>query len=97
MTRADGPPNPDVKLFLKRELKRRRKQNPNYSMRAFSSFFGVTHSYISKVLKGRRIISDSMLEKIGKRLGLDSKLMEQLKRALIESRQHRRKKRKFRN
>jgi uncharacterized protein (TIGR02147 family) len=63
--------NINFNIFLKEELKRRKVNNPGYSMRAFSKQLGLSSSFISKVLSGQKNISEETLLQISSRLNLD--------------------------
>jgi transcriptional regulator with XRE-family HTH domain len=82
----------DVRKLLQQELQRRCRDNPQYSMRAMAGFLGVSYSYLSKVLRGRSMVSDPMLEEIGRRLELKPEVLQALKAALEKRRQVRRRK-----
>lgn len=62
--------NSDFRLALQRELIRRCKLNPKYSLRAFARFLGLESSRLSKILRGERPVSPKLIERLGKQLGL---------------------------
>lgn len=62
--------NSDFRLALQRELIRRCKLNPKYSLRAFARFLGLESSRLSKILRGERPVSPNLIEQLGKQLGL---------------------------
>lgn len=62
----------DLRSVLEQELVERCRKNPKYSIRAFSRSLGVESSTLSKILSGKRVISQSMHLKLGKSLGLPS-------------------------
>ncbi|WP_291516346.1 TIGR02147 family protein [Bdellovibrio sp. ArHS] len=61
--------NPIV-LELKKVFEDRALRNPRYSMRAFSRDLQVDPSVLSKVIRGKRSVSGSMIRKMGRLLGL---------------------------
>lgn len=64
--------NANFNIFLKEELNRRKRNNPGYSLRAFSKQLGLSSSFVSKVMKGQKNISEETLLKISSRLNLSS-------------------------
>ena len=58
------------RALLQGELVRRCKSNSHYSLRAFSRFLGVTPSYLSMALNGKRGIPKSKVIRFGNSLGL---------------------------
>lgn len=75
-------------MFLKRELNERRKRDPNYSLRAFAKFLDIDDGFLSRVINGKRVMSELMLEKVGARLDLDQKALEKLRENLIKKRRY---------
>jgi uncharacterized protein (TIGR02147 family) len=61
----------DFRQYLQSELLKRCKSNPRYSLRAFAKFLQLESSYLSKVLQGKRSVTESLLEKVRQPLGLD--------------------------
>jgi uncharacterized protein (TIGR02147 family) len=57
-----------VQVELRKEFIRRRKINPNYSLRAYANFLDIDQSLLSKVMNGRRSLSDSLIEKLQAKL-----------------------------
>lgn len=53
---------------LRKEFVRRSKLNAAYSMRAYAQFLGVDQSLLSKVMNGKRQLSQSLIEKISPKL-----------------------------
>ena len=66
----------DFRLYLQEELIRRSKMNPRYSLRAFSKSLGVEPSFLSKILHGKRSITEDTLLRFSMKLGLSPKEME---------------------
>ena len=64
--------NTNFNIFLKEELNRRKRNNPGYSLRAFSKQLGLSSSFVSKVMSGQKNISEETLLKISSRLNLAS-------------------------
>jgi plasmid maintenance system antidote protein VapI len=54
---------------LEGELLRRRRRNPNYSLRAFARDLRTDHATLSQILRGRRPLSARMTTMLGRRLG----------------------------
>lgn len=63
----------DFKSYLQEELVLRCKKNPSYSLRSFAKSLGLSPSFLSKILNGKRRITDSTFQKITTSLNLDSK------------------------
>ncbi len=61
----------EPRLLLANELQQRCKRNPNYSMRAFAKTLGVSHTFLSMLMRGERPFTPRMLSKIGDTLNLD--------------------------
>lgn len=64
-------PTHDFRLFLQGELIRRCKDNPSYSLRAFSRFLKTDASYLSKILAGKRKLTVTVIHRLGLQLGLN--------------------------
>jgi transcriptional regulator with XRE-family HTH domain len=60
----------DFRLFLQKELDRRKKTNPKYSMRAFAGFLQIDVRRLSKYLRDERPMGVDFIEKAGARLML---------------------------
>jgi transcriptional regulator with XRE-family HTH domain len=56
--------------MLNAELARRRQVNPRYSVRAFAAYFGVDHSTLSQILRGRRAVPADRITDWATLLGL---------------------------
>jgi uncharacterized protein (TIGR02147 family) len=63
----------DLREYLRRDLIRRCKLNPRYSLRAFSRFLKIDSSALSKILAGKRAASPALTKQLCVRLGLDPK------------------------
>ncbi|MGE3973904.1 MAG: TIGR02147 family protein [Bdellovibrionales bacterium] len=64
--------------YLQGEFVLRCKKNPQYSMRAFSKFLGVENSWLSKILRGKKVASRQSIEKLAFRLGLSAHQVQNL-------------------
>lgn len=62
--------NSDFISYLKNELINRCKRNPNYSMRSFAKFLGISSSFFSKLLLYKRSLTIKMFEQLQTRLNL---------------------------
>ena len=60
-------------MFLQAELDKRRVCNPRFSLRAFARRLGVNHSTLSQWIRGKRQLTPSAIESLGKRLGLSAR------------------------
>jgi transcriptional regulator with XRE-family HTH domain len=85
MTKTDGLEK-DIRNYLKEELVRRRSRNPNYSIRAFANFLGISDSFLSKILRGKNLVSHAMLLELGKRLNLDATKLNKFGEVLKKTR-----------
>lgn len=63
---------------LKEELMRRQSRNKGYSLRAFSKMLGLSSSFLSKVLSGKKNISEKTMLTVAARLNLDESVIEEL-------------------
>ncbi|MEQ8767999.1 MAG: TIGR02147 family protein [Planctomycetota bacterium] len=67
-------PRPDpergFRACLQQELARRCAGNDQYSLRAFAADLGIDHSSLSQLLRGKRALTESMIGRLGGRLGL---------------------------
>jgi transcriptional regulator with XRE-family HTH domain len=75
----------EFRLLLRRELRKRKNANPQYSMRAFARFLGVNPTFLSQVLRGTRSVSQIMLLKMATRLKLEEGRIEKFKQILIKA------------
>jgi transcriptional regulator with XRE-family HTH domain len=61
------------RIVLENEYRRRAEQNSRYSRNAFARFLGIDSTYLSKLSKGKILLSLDIADQITKRLKLDSK------------------------
>ncbi len=64
-------PHATFRLYLQAELARRCSSNPQYSLRSFALKLKIDHSTLSQILRGKRLLSDQMIGKLGVQLALD--------------------------
>lgn len=57
--------------FLKMELAGRNKRNPRYSLRSFSKTLDLSSSFVSKLLTGKRPLTEGTFDKISTKLSLN--------------------------
>lgn len=63
-------------VYLRQELLRRRSRNIRYSLRAFALLLGVSPSFLSKVMNGKKAVSEETFMKMASRLHLDDDQIE---------------------
>lgn len=80
MTTATEKPR-DFRQRLQEELLDRCRKNRRYSLRAFAQALRVPSSDLSKILHGKRGISDTMLTHLAKRLDLEPEDIERYRAA----------------
>lgn len=56
--------------FIKAEFLRRKRENAQYSLRAFAGFLQIPPGRLSEIISGKRAVSKKVGEKISHRLGL---------------------------
>jgi uncharacterized protein (TIGR02147 family) len=56
--------------FLRQELSRRTVKNPRYSLRSFARTLGVSHTFLSMLLSGKRPFTEKVLSRFSEKLGL---------------------------
>ena len=66
--------------YLRSELVQRCKKNPRYSMRAFAKTLGVESSFLSKILNGKRRLTEKSLKKFSVKLSLSPDHLEKITR-----------------
>ncbi len=66
---------------LARVFERRRAINPRYSLRAFARSIGISHSAVSRILKGAQRPSAATIIHAAGRLGWDAAYVESVMRA----------------
>lgn len=81
---ADLPTPSDFRLYLQNELVARCRKNPKYSMRAFAKLLRIENSALSKILRGKRRLTRTMLFNLASRLGLGPSEIASFERHLIE-------------
>jgi len=57
-------------IFLQDELAKRCRQNRRYSLRAFARSLGIDHSRLSKILRGKRPVSQELIMEVAARLDM---------------------------
>jgi transcriptional regulator with XRE-family HTH domain len=69
----------DFKTYLQEELLQRCRRNPSYSLRSFAKSVGVSPSFLSKLIRGQRRVTDEAFEKITMKLNLEPTTIEALR------------------
>ncbi len=69
----------DFRAYLQTELVKRCKQNPNYSLRAFSRSLGLESSFLSKLFKGSRVVTPKLIDRLADKLALKPQEIAQFK------------------
>ncbi len=69
----------DFRALLQEELLDRCKKNPRYSLRSFAHSLKVGSSDLSKIIHGKRGLSDEMIVRLATRLDLDPKAIEEFR------------------
>lgn len=69
-------------IHLKNELILRRRRNPGYSLRAFAKNLGVSSSFLSKVMSGKKSVSEATFLKMANRLELELDTIERYRAKL---------------
>jgi len=67
--------------YLKQELSLRSARNPRYSLRSFARTLGVSHTFLSMLLNGKRPFTENILISFSEKLGLSP----QEKKALLQN------------
>jgi uncharacterized protein (TIGR02147 family) len=60
----------NIIALLKTEVADRQRKNPNYSLRAFAKWLGVSPAQLSQVLSGKRPITLAMAKRVSEKLSL---------------------------
>ncbi|MGZ3748910.1 MAG: TIGR02147 family protein [Pseudobdellovibrionaceae bacterium] len=68
----------EFRTFLGDELASRCERNPNYSLRSFAKSLDISPSALSALLKGKRPFTHKMKMKLGLKMGLELKEIENL-------------------
>lgn len=58
------------KTYLQQEFVRRTTKNPSYSLRAFAQHLRMNHATLSSLISGKRTITATTIQKIGRALNL---------------------------
>lgn len=67
------------RVYLERELKRRMNSNSAYSLRSFARDLETDPSLLSKLIRGKRKISNKQIDRLGKLLNLSLRNIESFK------------------
>ncbi len=67
----------DLRSHLRDEFARRHRGNRLYSRRAFAQSLGLTHTTLSRLLRGERRVSAPTIRRLAGRLGLSPQLERQ--------------------
>lgn len=59
-----------IRVAIQREFIERCRKNPAYSLRAFAKYLDINQSFLSKLLKGQRPVTQDLATSIGPKLGL---------------------------
>ncbi len=59
-----------INTLLKKELEKRQRNNPAYSLRAFATFLEISPAALSQMISGKRGVSSKRFEQVIERLGL---------------------------
>lgn len=70
MQKASEPLNIEFRIKLQAEFARRMRANERYSMRSFASYLEIDSSSLSRILAGKKQVSQSKMESLCKKLGL---------------------------
>ena len=70
------PQYKDFRMFLQADLARRCRSNPRYSLRSYAMFLGVSPSFLSHLLHGKRPVTRATLDKLSKKIGMDPKTID---------------------
>ncbi len=77
--------------FIKNEYEARKKNNPNFSLRAYARWLGISPAQVSQLISGKRKLSKKMAIQIADRFGLSPRekieLLEALTPELIEEKE----------
>ena len=59
-----------IRVAIQREFIERCRKNPAYSLRAFAKYLDINQSFLSKLLKGQRAVTEDLAAAVGPKLGL---------------------------
>lgn len=71
--------------LLINELNRRKSANPNFSLRSFAKWLGLSPAQLSQMLTGKRTITVKSMKKISERLGLSPNERHSLAGSLLQT------------
>lgn len=74
--------------ILASEFKKRKDNNPNFSLRSFARWLGISPAQLSQMITGKRNISLKTLAKINNRLDLSPLEKKSVLNSLLESKKH---------
>jgi transcriptional regulator with XRE-family HTH domain len=63
-------PNQDFRQYLREELARRCQKNTQFSLRGFARMLEIEPSSLSKLLNGKRRITEAMLVRLAQKLNI---------------------------
>lgn len=69
----------DFRNYLQEELVLRCRKNPAYSLRSFAKSLDLSPSFLSKILNGKRRITDEIFKKVSTHLNLEPEQMNSFK------------------
>lgn len=72
MQKASESLNIEFRLKLQDEFSRRLRVNERYSIRAFATHLGVDSSTLSRILAGKKQVSEAKMNAISEKLGIES-------------------------
>jgi uncharacterized protein (TIGR02147 family) len=70
--------------ILRDELLRRKRNNSSYSLRSFARSLGLSSSFLSKLMNGKRSVSETTLLKLATRIGLSEEQLEVLSSQMVQ-------------
>lgn len=70
MQKANETLNLEFRIKLQEEFSRRIRVNENYSIRAFAQHLGINSSSLSKILAGKRFLSDEKIQILCQSIGI---------------------------
>ncbi len=69
-----------IRSYLTTELERRCQTNPQYSLRAFAKSLAIDSSYLSKILNGKRTLSEKGVLSLAEKLDFPEEITRDLRR-----------------
>jgi len=76
----------EYRKILSEEYSRRSTAKPYYSQNAFARFLGIDHTYLSKLLSGKILLSLDVADKITKKLKLPTEIRTKFLMSAAEER-----------